>query len=44
VGCSYMAKDIYGSWVGIQSDCCGVGTKAGLRMNIAMVEANGMCG
>jgi hypothetical protein len=39
-----MAKDIYGSWVGIQSECCDVGTKAGLRMKIAMVDTNGMCG
>jgi hypothetical protein len=39
-----MAKDIYGSWVGIQSECCGVGTNAGLMIKIAMVDANGMCG
>jgi hypothetical protein len=39
-----MAKDIYDSWVGIQSECCDVGMKAGLRMKFAMVDANGMCG
>jgi hypothetical protein len=39
-----MAKDICGSLVGIRNDCCGVGMKAGLRMMIAMVDANGMCG
>jgi hypothetical protein len=39
-----MVKDIYGSWVGIRSECCGVGTNAGLMMKIAMVDANGMCG
>jgi hypothetical protein len=37
-------KDICGSCVGIQSECCDVGTKAGLRMKIATVDANGMCG
>jgi hypothetical protein len=30
--------------IGILNECCGVGTKAGLRMMIAMVDANGMCG
>jgi hypothetical protein len=35
-----MAKDICGSWVGIQSECCDVGTKVGLRMKITMVDAN----
>jgi hypothetical protein len=39
-----MAKDICDSLIGIQNECCGVGTKASLRMMIAMVEANGMCG
>jgi hypothetical protein len=47
VGCSCMvgnvAKGIYGSWIGILGEGCGVGTKAGLRMKIAMVDANGMC-
>jgi hypothetical protein len=37
-----VAKDIYGSWVGIQNECCGVGTKASLK--IAMVDSNGICG
>jgi hypothetical protein len=47
VGCSCMASnmtnDICGSQVGILNECCGVGTKAGLRMEIAMVDASGMC-
>jgi hypothetical protein len=39
-----MAKDICASWVGIQSECYDVSTKASLRMRIVMVDANGMCG
>jgi hypothetical protein len=48
VGCSCMAgnmmKDICGSWVGIRNECYITGTKAGLRMMIAMDDANGVCG
>jgi hypothetical protein len=48
VGCSCMASitamDICDSWDGIWNECCGVGTKTGLRMMIAMVDANGICG
>jgi hypothetical protein len=47
VGCSCMvgnvAKGIYGSWIGILGEGCGVDTNADLRMKIAMVDANGMC-
>jgi hypothetical protein len=39
-----MAKDICDSWVGIQNGSCGVGTKVGWRMMIAMLDASGMCG
>jgi hypothetical protein len=39
-----MAKDICDSLVGIQNECCDIGTKVGLRMMIKMVDANGMCG
>jgi hypothetical protein len=38
-----MAKEICGSLVGIQNECCSVGMKVGFRMMIAMVDANGMC-
>jgi hypothetical protein len=38
-----VAKGICGSWVGILGEGCGGGTKASLRMKIAMVDANGMC-
>jgi hypothetical protein len=45
VGCSCtvgnVAKGIYGSWIGILGESCG-DTKVGLRMRIAMVDANGM--
>jgi hypothetical protein len=47
-GCSYMASsmatDICGNWIGIQNECWNVGTKVGLRMMIAMLDASGMCG
>jgi hypothetical protein len=39
-----MVKDICGSWVGIQNECCGVGMEVGFRMMIAMLDASGMCG
>jgi hypothetical protein len=38
-----VAKGICGSWVGILGEGCGGGTKASLRMKIAMVDANGVC-
>jgi hypothetical protein len=39
-----MVKDICDSLIGIQNECCDAGTKVGLRMMIAMVDANVMCG
>jgi hypothetical protein len=38
-----VAKGICANWIGILGESCGGGTKAGLRMKIAMVDANGMC-
>jgi hypothetical protein len=38
-----VAKDICGGWIGILGEGCGGGTKAGLRMKIAMVDSNGIC-
>jgi hypothetical protein len=38
-----MAKGICDNWVGIQSECCGVGMKVGLRMMIVMLDASGTC-
>jgi hypothetical protein len=47
VGCSCtignVAKGIWGSWIGILGKSCGCGMMVGLRMRIAMVDANGMC-
>jgi hypothetical protein len=39
-----MAKDICDNLAGIWNKFCGVGMKAGLKMMIAMVDANGMYG
>jgi hypothetical protein len=39
-----MVKGICDNWVGIPSECCGVGTKVGLRMMITMLDVSGMCG